>query len=150
MRLYYLESSAWLKRYVTEAGSAWVRHLFENQEPFACCPLGYSEVSAALARHPGVRQLPSARQNQLRQDFEADWRQMLPIAVESDLLRQAAQFAWEYRLRGSDTIHLVAVQGLHHSLVRRFVSTVLVTADTELAQAAQKLQIVVTNPAEIT
>jgi hypothetical protein len=30
LRLYYLEPGAWVKRYLTEAGSAWVHRFFDD------------------------------------------------------------------------------------------------------------------------
>jgi uncharacterized protein len=150
MTLYYLDPSAWVKRYLTEAGSSWVRNLFDRGEPFACCVLGYAEVSAALARQSGVRQIPSARKEMLRRDLWADWNEMLQVPLNLDIIQGAANLAWGHKLRGADAIHLAAVQWLHHSLLRRFASLVLVTADAELLQAAQELAFTVTNPAEVT
>ena len=54
MTLYYVDTSAWVKRF-TEAGSTWVRKLFEQKEALACSPLGYVELLAAIARQLGVR-----------------------------------------------------------------------------------------------
>ena len=50
MTIRYLDSSAWVKRYVQEAGTAWVNELFESDEPLACATLGFVEVCAVLAR----------------------------------------------------------------------------------------------------
>jgi predicted nucleic acid-binding protein len=50
MNVYYLEASAWVKRYLSEPGSTWVQKFFTQKEPLACCTLGYTEVSAAISR----------------------------------------------------------------------------------------------------
>ena len=48
--LYYLDSSAWVKRYFNEAGSGRVNHLFAQHETLGCSPLGIVEVGSTMAR----------------------------------------------------------------------------------------------------
>ena len=48
--LYYLDSSAWVKRYFNEAGREWVNGLFEQHEVLGCSPLGLIEVGSTMAR----------------------------------------------------------------------------------------------------
>jgi predicted nucleic acid-binding protein len=124
MTLYYLDSSAWVKRYLTEPGSAWIRALFERDEPFACCLIGYTEVSAALARQSA----------------------MLHVPVDAEVVRLAANLAWEHRLRGADAIHLAAMQWLRESLASYPGSLTVVTADAELVAAAAACRFSVLNP----
>jgi len=50
MTLYYLDSSAWVKRYYRETGTAWIENLFAERQPVACASLGVVEVTATLAR----------------------------------------------------------------------------------------------------
>jgi len=50
MMLYYLDSSAWVKRYFEERGSAWVDGLFEQEHLLSCSTLGLVEVRATAAR----------------------------------------------------------------------------------------------------
>jgi len=40
--LFYLDSSAWLKRYFLEPGSGWMTRLFESGNPLASSVLGYA------------------------------------------------------------------------------------------------------------
>ena len=47
---YYLDSSAWMKRYYQEHGSERVAELFDQQETMACATLGVIEIAATLAR----------------------------------------------------------------------------------------------------
>ena len=61
MTLYYLDASAWVKRYSQEKGSGWVRSLL--QQPgllFASATLGFIEVSATLTRKQKAGELHSA------------------------------------------------------------------------------------------
>ena len=50
MTVYYLDSSAWVKRYVFEVGSDFVGNLFSRKESLACSALGLVEITATLAR----------------------------------------------------------------------------------------------------
>jgi uncharacterized protein len=144
--LYHLDSSAWVKRYLTESGSASVRNLFDRKEPFASCPFGYTEVSAAIARQQGVRQISPDRQRILRRDVLADWNEMIHVPLDPDVIQHGADLAWEHKLRGADAIHLAAAYSLKNSLAGRSVSLVLATADRELIAAAQFCQLSVFNP----
>jgi predicted nucleic acid-binding protein len=50
MTLYYLDASAWVKRYQQEQGSTWVEQLLRSDAHLACSALGLVEVCAALGR----------------------------------------------------------------------------------------------------
>lgn len=146
MTLYYLESSAWVKRYLTESGSTSIRSLFDRKEPFACCPLGYTEVSAAIARQQVVRQISPDRQRILRRHLLADWNEMLQVPLDQEVIQLAANFAWEYKLRGADAVHLAAGEWLKDSLVMHAATVVFISADAELVTAAETRQFPVLNP----
>jgi hypothetical protein len=146
MRVYYLDSSAWVKRYLTELGSPWVRRLFDQKEPLACCPIGYAEVAAAIARQQGVQKISTDRLGILRRDVLADWTEMLQVPLDSAVLQRGTGYAWDLKLRGADALHLAAAHLLQESLAARSVSLSLITADKELLAAAQQCQISVLNP----
>lgn len=150
MTLYYLDTSAWVKRYLTEPGSGWMHQLFERRESFACSPLGYIEALSAISRQQGVRQIPSQRQELLREDLRSDWNEMLHVPIDSEVIQRATRFSWEYRLRGADAIHLAAAHWLKESITARSLLLVLVTADAELIRSAEELGLTVTNPVEFT
>jgi hypothetical protein len=50
MMLYYLDSSAWVRRYFEERGTAWLDGLFEQDHLLSCWILGLIEVRATAAR----------------------------------------------------------------------------------------------------
>ena len=50
MTAYYLDSSAWIKRYFREAGSDEVARLFAGGSGFMCSRLGVAEVAAGVVR----------------------------------------------------------------------------------------------------
>ena len=74
---------------------------------------------------------------------------MLQFEMTNSLYEQALRVAWEQKLRGADAIHLAAAQQLHEQASRRSLDFILVASDTELIRAAQELDLIVTNPAEL-
>jgi len=146
MRVYYLDSSAWVKRYFIEQGSSYVRDLFDRDEPLACCALGHIEVSAAIARRQDVNKISPDRLVILRQSVFTDWAEMIKAPLDTAVLKRGTDIAWDLKLRGADALHLAAAQSLAESLVVRSVSLTLVTADNELLAAATMHQMAVLNP----
>lgn len=57
MIFYYLDASAWVKRYYWETGTAWVQNLFAHGLTVACASLGPVEVVATLARKAKAREI---------------------------------------------------------------------------------------------
>lgn len=57
MIFYYLDASAWVKRYYQETGTSWVQKLFADNVTMACASLGLVEVMATLARKAKAREI---------------------------------------------------------------------------------------------
>lgn len=57
MIFYYLDASAWVKRYYWETGTTWVQSLFARGSTVACASLGLVEVMATLARKAKAREI---------------------------------------------------------------------------------------------
>ncbi len=148
MTVYYLDSSAWLKRYFGEPGTRWVQHLFERRQPLASSSLGYVEVAAALARQYGSRPTTPHSEVDLLNAFEAHWQDLLKVEIDEAVFHRARALAWEKRLRGADAIHLAAADSLRAHLAARSVALILLTADIELTAAGRSLGIDTRNPAD--
>ena len=145
--LYYLDASAWVKRYFAEAGSAWMHTLFAREESsLASTVLGYVEVAATLARRtkPAVPLLP------LQHQLQTEWDDMLQFELTGSVYTQALQLAWAQKLRGADAVHLASARQLRDETERRSLHFVLVTSDAEIIRGAKSLGLSVTNPAELT
>jgi predicted nucleic acid-binding protein len=141
--LYYLDASAWVRRYFAEAGSAWMRTLFQREVTLASTPLGYIEVVATLAR----RSRPGASLPALQTQLRTEWEDMLQFEISTTVYDRALWMALDQKLRGADAIHLAAAQQLRdQTAARHSLDFVLVTSDGDLLQAARNLQLAVTNP----
>lgn len=148
MNLYYLDSSAWVKLYLTEHGTDEVVCLFNelSREQLASTGSGYVEVASALARQQTVRKLDAHTLYQLQQQLKADWNDITEVSITAELIDQAARIAERYKLRGADSIHLSAALIFQSMLQQTNQVVTLVTSDMELLQAAQAAGLLAQDP----
>jgi uncharacterized protein len=77
MTVYYLDSSAWVKRYVSEIGSAFVTKLFSDNESLGCSTLGLVDITATLARKRKSGDLRETDLVLLAEQSRHDWGRLL-------------------------------------------------------------------------
>ncbi len=137
MPLYYFDTSALLKRYIVEDGSAWVRTTFEEPEAdIVVSQLAIVEGVAALARRARGGAFRPGSVARVIQKLTADFQQQfVVIAVNSELIDKAVDLARQRALRGYDALQL-ATALVVRSLVAPEVVT-FVAADDELIAAAE-------------
>lgn len=145
--IYYLDSSAWIKRYFDESGSRWISSLFAKGEVLASSFLGYVEVAAALSRQSHRQNVASANASGLHSVLDADWRGFLKLNLDEAVVGNAVALAWQVRLKGADAIHLAAANRLQMGLASHSTRMVFVTSDAELNAAARSIDIHVIDPA---
>ena len=104
----FLDSSALVKRYVDEAGSAWVAQLMAQDTEWAASDLAHSETRIALCRR-GPEGSPGSRS---QGKLVRDWSHFVTVAVDADCLAQAAELGCRLQLRTLDAIHLAAARRL--------------------------------------
>ena len=138
---FYLDSSAWVKRYVQERGSTWIQALFDRSERITSVSLGYVEVVAALSRR-----LPEKDLARIELRLTTDWQNMTRLHLTGEMIEQAAALARQYKLRGSDAVHLAATLGLKKISSEVNESIVFVASDHELLGAAQRAGVSVEDP----
>ena len=108
----YLDTSAFVKLYVDEPSRDRVQAAKAEALKVACHDIGYVELRAALARLEREGRLTSEEVNEIRTDFERDWRTLLTLEATQPLLRKAAEFAEYFALRAYDSVHLAAADYL--------------------------------------
>jgi hypothetical protein len=146
LSVFYLDSSAWLKRYFYEPGSGWIARLFEREERLASSVLGYIEVASALARQQESRKLDEQRLAKLREDLTEDWSNLAGLPLTDELVAHAVILTREYKLRGADAVHLATALGLKDSMTGLDESVVVVASDRELLEAARQAGLSVDDP----
>jgi predicted nucleic acid-binding protein len=106
----YLDSSALVKRYIAEEESASVENAIALANVHCTAAITQAEVVAALSRaiRVGKLTLPAA-QGALR-SFRLQWRDFVRLPVSDQVCDLAADYAWQFGLRGYDAVHLAAAR----------------------------------------
>ncbi len=130
----YLDTSALIKRFVAEKGSALIKHIVTREGPAATAKIAYAEVYAGLSRKH--RQgLVSNRQYALScRQFEGDWSAYIRIDLRDEILLIARDLIQRHPLRGLDAIHLASALSLKSALD---VGVTFAAADERLLRAAE-------------
>ncbi len=106
MTIVYFDSSALVKLFVNEDGSALALQLWDNCDRAVSSRLAYPEVRAALAAAHRNRRLTSRRLAAAEESWEAIWSGTVPIELTETLERTAGRLAGQYALSGADSVHL--------------------------------------------
>jgi len=146
---YYLDASAWVKRYYRESGTDSVQGLFGTEHKLACASLGFVEVMATLARKRKARGIASAAFEQKSVELESDWERFIQIQLTAEAVDLAKVMARRLALRGADAIHLASALILQERFVDEDDRLVLVTSDRELKEAGETAGLIVMNPEEV-
>ena len=150
MSAYFFESSAYVKRFASEHGSRFVLDLLRPsaKNRLYAARITEVEVCAALIRRQKGKTL-SADQTvralrRLRREFPLRFTH---IAINEAVIVEALRLAKTYSLRGYDAVQLAAALEANGERMKRgLVPLTLVSADTELNDAAQPEGLTVENP----
>jgi predicted nucleic acid-binding protein len=104
----YLDASALVKRYVAERGSDEVQRSVAEAEAVGTVIVSRAEVTAALAKAARLGVLTRAGARAADRRLRRDWPDFVRLPVSEPLLERASQFAWDFGLRGYDSVQLAA------------------------------------------
>ncbi|MGH7844961.1 MAG: type II toxin-antitoxin system VapC family toxin [Candidatus Binatia bacterium] len=104
----YLDTSALVKLYVEEEGSAMVREAVAAAETVATAMIAYVEARAAFSRRRRERRLSRKDYHQTVSELEGDWEQYVVLEVTRSVIRRAADLTNIHPLRAYDAIHLAS------------------------------------------
>lgn len=148
MAIFYLDTSALVKRYRNEQGTEVVDQLVVVSAPedrFYFSFLSVIELTSSIMRLVKGGQLPEGIAREILARFRQDIRDLFQVwPLNEDIARSAVWVAEEHRLRSGDAIHMataLTVSSLAHG-----VSFVLVSADQELLEAAASAVITTLDP----
>ena len=104
----FFDTSALVKRYVSEASSSAVLALWTTSSVLAVSQILYAEITAAFARRR--RESPSSAQvlDDAQRVFKGDWETLRRIAVDDEVNQRVDSLLRRYPLRGADSIHLAS------------------------------------------
>ncbi len=148
MIFYYLDASAWVKRYYLERGTAWIQVLFDAAPTVACASLGLVEVMATLARKHKAAEIDNAAFEQKVQELKDDWASFVQIHFTAQVVHGSQEIAKHQALRGADAIHLASALLLASRFVEVDDRLIFVASDHELNKAALSSGLEVIDPEE--
>jgi uncharacterized protein len=140
MPCYFFDSSALVKRYVQEHGTAWVVSVLDpaaGNSVFVARLTGV-EVIAAIARRSRAGGLPptsaSIALRQFRREFQRRWR---VVGIFVGVVHAAMELAERYGLRAYDAVQLAAALRVKEKYDALREPITMVSADGELNTAAR-------------
>lgn len=104
----YLDTSALVKLYVRERGSAEVRAQVDKADAIATSVVAYVEARAAFARLRRERPASGKRHHERVGQLDRDWDRYALIELTAAVVRSAGELAEQHSLRGFDAIHLAS------------------------------------------
>jgi predicted nucleic acid-binding protein len=144
--VYFFDTSALVKRYVAETGSAWVQSI---TDPKSGNDIFVAKVSGAEAVSAFVRQVPPLPNlAAVLADFHFDFfRQYQRLAITNAVIITAMRLAQTRRLRGYDAVQLGAAIELHSARQKAGLPLLtFVSADNNLNAAASAESLAVDDP----
>ncbi len=130
----YLDASALVKRYVSEAGTEEVQALLDQATVVCTATITRVEVSAALAKAVRMRILSREEAEVALKDSSEDWRFLERLHLTELVISRASALAWERGLRGYDATHLASALVWQEVLEE---PVVMATFDRRLWEAAR-------------
>jgi len=131
----YLDTSALVKLYVEEEGSAMVQEALAAAETVATATISYVEARAAFARRRREGRLSRQDYHHTVSELEADWEQYVLLEITRNVIRRAADLTNIHPLRAYDAIHLASATALKERIEGPIF---FASWDSTLASAAKR------------
>lgn len=133
---YWLDSSALVKRYIDETGSAWVEGLFADNR-VAVAAIAAVELVSALTRRANRGDIAAEDLELALRAWRADADQYFVVAVDP-LLAPAESLAARHGLRANDAIQLAgALEARGRLQAAGLPGPIFAASDRQLLAAAQ-------------
>jgi len=138
----FADSSALVKLYVAETGTAAMRHLTEDADVLVSF-LAFAETIATFTRLFREERLTREAFSEVCADFQADWVSFFRLPLDSGLEPLIMELCQRHSLRGADAVHLASTV----MLVREGLELVFACNDQRLVEAARAEGLDVFDPA---
>lgn len=149
MAILFLDTSAAVKRYVREVGTAWLINQIRpaTTDVFVANITGIEATSAIVRRRRGGALTTTAADKALRR-FQRDFAsRYIVVELTTPVVQLGMQLAEKHGLRGYDAAQLaVAVNVSNRLLVKGVSALTFICADNDLLNAAQSEGLLVDNP----
>ena len=139
----YLDTSALVKRFVSEAGSSEVQSLLTGAEPIASATTAYLELYSGLTRRHREGFLSPLQHRVACRRVERDWMALVKVELGAEILSSARGLIQRHSLRAFDAIHLASALGLQAAANE---PVTFVAAGQRLLRAATGERLATINP----
>ncbi len=150
MPLYFLDSNAIAKRYISETGTNWILSLHKPsaQNVIYVAQITGIEVVSAISRRLRGNRLTQKSADKAIFRFKRDFTNKLRIIRLNDqIVAEAMRLSETYFLRGYDSVQLaIALELEKRFALQKFTSITFVSADNNLNSAAVAEGLAVDNP----
>jgi predicted nucleic acid-binding protein len=102
----YADTSALIKKYVSEAGSEQVVSHFGQYPVIGTAALTQVEIASAMSKAGRLGWVDEIEILSAWQDFLSHWPAYLRLPVSPGIVDRAAALAWRHGLRAYDSLHL--------------------------------------------
>ena len=139
MDIFFLDSSALIKRYVTERGSEWLTNLIEPRagNRIFVARITAVEVVSAIKRRERSGNLSATDASASLTRFRQEFGNYRSVDINAKLVSRAMNLAETHALRGYDAVQLAAALEIYDELRSAGLSSLaLISADLALNVAA--------------
>jgi hypothetical protein len=148
MTVYYLDTSAIMKRYRTEQGTDLANELFEDslvEDQFYFSFLSILEMTSSIVRLVKGNRLHETLGTEILARFRQDVLDIYRVwPMDEHITRSAVSVVENHKLRSGDAIHLASA--LEVQSIASDLTVVMVSTDLELLEASTTAGIVTLNP----
>ena len=150
MGIYFIDSSALVKRYINEVGSTWILGLFTptlNNEIFIAA-ITSVEIVAAITRAERGKRISTSDALMVRAQFKNELQiEYQVIEITENIIMAGMMLAETYGLRGYDAIQLAVGYTVNTLCISSGLAPIVfVSADNALNVAASNEGLIVENP----
>lgn len=148
--IYFFDSSALVKRYVTEVGSPWVQNLTtpSSGHTLIVARITWVELLSALSRLQRMQNISSHHVTTSIGAFRFDWKtQYQVVELNEQITQHAGQLVQNHTLRAYDAVQLASALALFSPFTRTTPNPfVFISADNRLLTIAQAEDLPTDNP----
>jgi hypothetical protein len=150
VEVYFLDTSALVKKYMTETGSTWVETLTDagSVNKIILARVTWVETLSAFTRLHRENRINLNVLTQIINVFKSDWeRQFQIVEVEKSDYEKAGELLKKHPLRAYDSIQLACALKIYSAFTRIAPQLfTFVSADDRLINAAQAEEMQIENP----
>lgn len=150
VNVYFFDSSALVKRYITEAGTSWIQMVAmpHTRNTLIIARITWAEVLSALARRQREGTLlPDGVAKAIRAfRYDIDMQYQV-IEIDRKLVEAAGNLVGQHPLRAYDAVQLAALLRVQASFANaKSTSLTFISADDRLLRIAQSEGLLTDNP----